>query len=184
MPKSTVSVYMNPLPVSPHLGTHTHARSIAMDCSNDWDLQALVRSCGGGGTAAAAACNSGAAPTATRGGYDAPSREAADDASVVVGGGGRVVATAAAGQEFLGQPVAAWRRNLDYLDLVDHELLRMPFSITPSSSRETTSGGAPGQQMIRQPRRQPGRKPGVRTPRAKRRYNTYEYDLSTSISLA
>ncbi|CAD6271048.1 unnamed protein product [Miscanthus lutarioriparius] len=159
-----------------------------MDCSNDWDLQALVRSCGG--TAAAAACSSGA--TTPRRGYDddAPPREAAAAASVGGGGGGgRAVATAPPAQEFLGQPVA--RRDLDCLDLVDHELLRMPFSITPSSRETMSSSSGAGQQLrhdvlfsfpanaaaavstsgpMIQPRRQPGRKLGVRTPspRAKR----------------
>jgi hypothetical protein len=160
-----------------------------MDCSNDWDLQALVRSCGGG--TAPAACNSRATTTERRE-DDAPPREAAAAASV--GGGGRAVATAPPAQEFLGQPVA--RRDLDYLDLVDHELLRMPFSITPSS-RETLSSSAGAGQQLRhdvlfsfpanaaavstsgqmiQPKEQPGRKLGVRTPspRAKRMYGTYD----------
>jgi hypothetical protein len=58
------------------LGTHT--RSIAMDCSNDWDLQALVRSCGGGNRSV----------QHSRAGADAPPREEA----AMVRGGGRAAA--------------------------------------------------------------------------------------------
>lgn len=159
-----------------------------MDCSNDWDLQALVRSCGGGNRSV----------QHSRAGADAPPREEA----AMVRGGGR----AAAQLELLGQPVGAvssWRRGLDHLDdLVDREPRRMPFSVsvTPSSSRETTATcgliaragqqlrhdddvlfsfsaaaaagvvSRSGHQMVQPRRRQPGRKAGGRTPRPKRRY--------------
>ncbi|AQK92450.1 WRKY transcription factor WRKY28 [Zea mays] len=158
-----------------------------MDCSNDWDLQALVRSCGGGNRSV----------QHSRAGADAPPREEA----AMVRGGGR----AAAQLELLGQPVGAvssWRRGLDHFDdLVDRDRdpRRMPFSVsvTPSSSRETTATCGPmaragqqlrhddvlfsfsaaaaagvvsrsGHQMVQPRRRQPGRKAGGRTPRPKR----------------
>jgi WRKY transcription factor 22 len=170
-----------------------------MDCSNDWDLQALVRSCGGGNRSV----------QHSRAGADAPPREEA----AMVRGGGR----AAAQLELLGQPVGAvssWRRGLDHLDdLVDRdrEPRRMPFSVsvTPSSSRETTATcglmaragqqlrhddvlfsfaaaaaagvvSRSGHQMVQPRRRQPGRKGGGRTPRPKRRYGRCRRRLSVS----
>jgi hypothetical protein len=152
--------------------SYTTSQPNIMDYSNDWDLQAVVRSCGSASELAAPA----PAP--------APARQ--DDAGR--GGICRVGrAAAAAAPEFLvGRPVrpAAALRDLDYLDL-DHELPRAPFSITPSSGGErgplehevlisfpaaSTSGQ---QQQLLQPRKQPGRKPGVRTPsRPKRRYTS------------
>lgn len=191
MPKSTVSLSLYTYPLAHlSLAVGTHTRSIAMDCSNDWDLQALVRSCGGGNRSV----------QHSRAGADAPPREEA----AMVRGGGR----AAAQLELLGQPVGAvssWRRGLDHLDdLVDRdrEPRRMPFSVsvTPSSSRETTATcglmaragqqlrhddvlfsfaaaaaagvvSRSGHQMVQPRRRQPGRKAGGRTtPRPKRRY--------------
>ena len=135
-----------------------------MECSNnDWDLQAVVRSCG----TAAAACGSG-------GSSEAPAAAAEARRGIHVG------RAAAAAPEFLvGRPVrpAAALRDLDYLGS-DHELA--PFSITPSPSSERgapldhevlisfPSASTSGQQLL-QPRKQPGRKPGVRTPRPKRR---------------
>ena len=137
-----------------------------MECSNnDWDLQAVVRSCG----TATAACGSG-------GSSEAPAAAAEARRGIHVG------RAAAAAPEFLvGRPVrpAAALRDLDYLGL-DHELPRAPFSITPSPSSERgapldhevlisfPSASTSGQQLL-QPRKQPGRKPGVRTPRPKRR---------------
>ncbi|OEL29442.1 WRKY transcription factor 22 [Dichanthelium oligosanthes] len=127
-----------------------------MEYSNDWDLQAVVRSCSGS--------NSEAAPAEPR--LEEAPREIR-------------VGRAAAVPELLGQPVrrpAAALRDLDYLDL-DHELPRAPFSITPSSERgpldhevlfSFPAASTSGQQQLLQPRKQPGRKPGVRTPRPKR----------------
>jgi len=136
-----------------------------MECSNnDWDLQAVVWSCG------TAACNGSGGSSEV----PPPPEEARRGIHV-----GRA---AAAAPEFLvGRPVrpAAALRDLDYLGL-DHELPRAPFSITPSPSSERgapldhevlisfPSASTSGQQLL-QPRKQPGRKPGVRTPRPKRR---------------
>jgi len=136
-----------------------------MECSNnDWDLQAVVRSCG------TAACNG------SGGSSEAPPPPEEARRGIHVG------RAAAAAPEFLvGRPVrpAAALRDLDYLGL-DHELPRAPFSITPSPSSERgapldhevlisfPSASTSGQQLL-QPRKQPGRKPGVRTPRPKRR---------------
>ena len=153
------------------LHLHTRTRSIpkllasaVMECSNnDWDLQAVVRSCG----TAAAACGSG-------GSSEAPAAAAEARRGIHVG------RAAAAAPEFLvGRPVrpAAALRDLDYLGS-DHELA--PFSITPSGERGAPpldhevlisfpAASTSGQQLLR-PRKQPGgRKPGVRTPRPKRR---------------
>ncbi|RLN29103.1 WRKY transcription factor 22-like [Panicum miliaceum] len=131
-----------------------------MECSNnDWDLQAVVRSCG------TAACGSGGSSEA---------QPQPEEARRKIHAG-----RAAAAPEFLvGRPVrpAAALRELDYLGL-DHELPRAPFSITPSSERGAPldhevlisfpAASTSGQQLL-QPRKQPGRKPGVRTPRPKR----------------
>ncbi|WVZ99727.1 hypothetical protein U9M48_044988 [Paspalum notatum var. saurae] len=125
-----------------------------MEYSNDWDLQALVRSCGGTSEAEAAPA---AAP---------PPRRRIDS-----GGGGHP----------LRRP--ALLRDLDYLDLdhglpfsitpssyreaaeapldFDHDALISSF---PTAVVVSTSG-----QQQQQPRKQPGRKPGAhRTPRPKR----------------
>ena len=136
-----------------------------MECSNnDWDLQAVVRSCG------TAACNG------SGGSSEAPPPPEEARRGIHVG------RAAAAALEFLvGRPVrpAAALRDLDYLGL-DHELPRAPFSITPSGERGAPpldhevlisfpAASTSGQQLLR-PRKQPGgRKPGVRTPRPKRR---------------
>nr|CAB3464331.1 unnamed protein product [Digitaria exilis] len=139
-----------------------------MDYSNDWDLQAVVRSCAGAPEEAAPA------PPPP------PEKEARREIVNVVGRRA-AAAAAAATPEFVGRPVrpaAALIRDLDYLDL-DHELPRAPFSITPSSERgqpldhevlfSFPAASTSGQQQLIHPRKQPGRKPGVRTPRAKRR---------------
>lgn len=134
-----------------------------MEYSNDWDLQALVRSCG---TAVAdSEPEPPPAPSTTR---------RAEAETVVVGRAGGV-------PEFVGQPVrsaAASFYDLEYLDLY-HELPRAPFLVTaPSTSRERGEGGE-HEVLISFPaiastsgqgRKQPGRKPGVRTARPKRRY--------------
>ncbi|CAN6336680.1 unnamed protein product [Urochloa humidicola] len=134
-----------------------------MDFSNDWDLQAVVRSCGSGSEAAPSP-----RPEEARRGIRSVGRAAA--------------AAAAAPEFFVGRPVtpAAALRDLDYLDL-NHELPRAaPFSITPPSSERRPldhevlisfpAASTSGQQLLVEPRtkQQPGRKPGVRTPRPKR----------------
>ncbi|KAF8726826.1 hypothetical protein HU200_019305 [Digitaria exilis] len=137
-----------------------------MDYSNDWDLQAVVRSCAGAPGEAAPA---------------PPPPQEKEARREIVNVVGRRAAAAAATPEFVGRPVrpaAALIRDLDYLDL-DHELPRAPFSITPSSERgqpldhevlfSFPAASTSGQQQLIHPRKQPGRKPGVRTPRAKRR---------------
>uniref|UniRef100_A0A0D9WKA5 WRKY domain-containing protein n=1 Tax=Leersia perrieri TaxID=77586 RepID=A0A0D9WKA5_9ORYZ len=136
-----------------------------MEFSNDWDLQAVVRSCG----------------TAIADDSEAASRRAEI----------AVVGRRAAAPEFVGKPVrssssaAASYYDLEYLDLY-HELPRAPFMVTPSSAtasleeqqrREAdheviisfpaASTSGQGQQLI-PARKQPGRKPGLRTPRPKR----------------
>ncbi|TKW25642.1 hypothetical protein SEVIR_3G132200v4 [Setaria viridis] len=132
-----------------------------MEFSNDWDLQAVVRSCG---TAACSGSGSEAAP---------PPRREEDRRVVLVGR----AAVAAAPEFLVGRPVRppAALGDLDYLDL-EHELPRAPFSITPSSERgpldhevllSFPAASTSGQQLLQQ-RKQPGRKPGVRTPRPKR----------------
>ncbi|PAN17898.1 hypothetical protein PAHAL_3G164000 [Panicum hallii] len=137
-----------------------------MECStNDWDLQAVVRSCG------TAACGSDGSSEAA----PPPPRPEEARSGII----SNVVGRAAAAPEFLvGRPVrpAAALRELDYLGL-DHELPRAPFSITPSSERGAAldhevlisfpAASTSGQQLM-QPRKQPGRKPSVRTPRPKR----------------
>nr|CAB3460610.1 unnamed protein product [Digitaria exilis] len=136
-----------------------------MDYSNDWDLQAVVRSCAGAPGEAAPA---------------PPPPQEKEARREIVNVVGRRAAAAAATPEFVGRPVrpaAALIRDLDYLDL-DHELPRAPFSITPSSERgqpldhevlfSFPAASTSGQQQLIHPRKQPGRKPGVRTPRAKR----------------
>ncbi|KAL6609450.1 hypothetical protein ACP70R_039419 [Stipagrostis hirtigluma subsp. patula] len=130
-----------------------------MEYSNDWDLQAVVRSCGTSETGPPAA-------------VPPPWREEASCRRSEVG-------RAPPATEFLGRPQPAVRpaaslRDLDYLGL-EHELARPPFSITPSGEHAddrhvaslfisfpdaSTSG--------QQPRKQPGRKPGARTQRPKR----------------
>ncbi|XP_062181122.1 WRKY transcription factor 22-like [Phragmites australis] len=133
-----------------------------MEDSNDWDLQAVVRSCG-----TAVCSSSGAEPPAAA----QPRRVEARRESNVVG---RALAP---DPEFVGQPVrpAASLRDLDYLDL-DHELPRAPFKITSSRERGALDhevlisfpvASTSGQQLL-QTRNQPSRKPGVRTPRPKR----------------
>ncbi|CAL4901594.1 unnamed protein product [Urochloa decumbens] len=133
-----------------------------MEFSNDWDLQAVVRSCGG---SALEVVTSPAPP---------PEEEVRRG---IVNAVGRVAA-AAPPELLVGRPVrpAAALRDLDYLDL-DHELQRAPFSITPPSSERRPldhevlisfpAASTSGQQLMH-PRKQPGRKPGVRTPRPKR----------------
>ncbi|KAF8716454.1 hypothetical protein HU200_026334 [Digitaria exilis] len=130
-----------------------------MDYSNDWDLQAVVRSCAGAPEEAAPA------PPPP------PEKEARREIVNVVGRRA-AAAAAAATPEFVGRPVrpaAALIRDLDYLDL-DHELPRAPFSITPSSERgqpldhevlfSFPAASTSGQQQLIHPRKQPGRKPG------------------------
>ncbi|CAN6331842.1 unnamed protein product [Urochloa humidicola] len=131
-----------------------------MEFSNDWDLQAVVRSCGSGSEAVPAAVA-----------MLRPEEEARRRGIVNVGR-----AAAAAEPELLvGRPVrpAAALRDLDYLDL-DHELPRAPFSITPLSGErgpldhEVLISFPDASTSGQQPRKLPGRKPGVRTPRPKR----------------
>uniref|UniRef100_A0A0E0L690 WRKY domain-containing protein n=1 Tax=Oryza punctata TaxID=4537 RepID=A0A0E0L690_ORYPU len=127
-----------------------------MEYSNDWDLQALVRSCG------TAVADSESEPPA-------PSTRRAE--TVVVG------RAAGGAPEFVGQPVrsaAASFYDLEYLD-VYHELPRAPFLVTAqSTSRERGEGehevliSFPAASTSGQGRKQPGRKPGVRTARPKR----------------
>ncbi|KAL6618698.1 hypothetical protein ACP70R_033837 [Stipagrostis hirtigluma subsp. patula] len=130
---------------------------LRIECSNDWDLQAVVRSCG----------TSEAGPPAAA----PPWRE---EASCRRSDVGRAPAT-----EFLGRPQpvvrpAASLRDLDYLGL-EHELPRPPsFSITPSGEhandrREAVFISFPDASTSGQPpRKQPGRKPGARTQRPKK----------------
>jgi WRKY transcription factor 22 len=116
-----------------------------MESSNDWDLQAVVRSC------STAACSRGSAAVHHN------EEEAARPAVVVE-----------SGAEFLWQqPAAATSlRDLDYSNQLDHEA---PFSITPASDELLISFPAAAGQSRKQ---QGGRKPagGVRAPRPKRRY--------------
>ncbi|KAF2932321.1 WRKY transcription factor 22-like [Oryza sativa Japonica Group] len=140
---------------------HPLLKKLIMEYSNDWDLQALVRSCG---TAVAdSEPEPPAAPSTTR---------RAEAETVFVGRAGGV-------PEFVGQPVrssAASFYDLEYLDLY-HERPRAPFLVTaPSTSRERGEGGE-HEVLISFPaiastsgqgRKQPGRKPGVRTARPKR----------------
>ncbi|CAL4895092.1 unnamed protein product [Urochloa decumbens] len=128
-----------------------------MEFSNDWDLQAVVRSCGSGSEAVTS---------------PAPPRPEEDRREV-----NNVGRAAPAPELLVGRPVRPALRELDYLDL-DHELPRAPFSITPPSSERRPldhevlisfpAASTSGQQQLLQPRKQPGRKPGVRTPRPKR----------------
>jgi WRKY transcription factor 22 len=114
-----------------------------MESSNDWDLQAVVRSC------STAACSRGSAAVHHN------EEEAARPAVVVE-----------SGAEFLWQqPAAATSlRDLDYSNQLDHEA---PFSITPASDELLLSFPAAGQSTRKQ---LGGPKPGVRAPRPKRRY--------------
>ncbi|KAL6610703.1 hypothetical protein ACP70R_040672 [Stipagrostis hirtigluma subsp. patula] len=130
-----------------------------MEGSNDWDLQALVRSCGASEEETPAA-----AP---------PRREEARRGSSSVGG--------APATEFLGQPepvarpaAASLRDLMDYLGL-EHELPRAPpFSITPSGEHAGDRQDAvfisfPAASTSGQrPRKKPGRKPSGRSLRDKR----------------
>jgi WRKY transcription factor 22 len=113
--------------------------------SNDWDLQAVVRSC------STAACSRGTAAV-----HHKEEEEAA-----------RPAVTVGAGAEFLWQqPAAATSfRGLDYSNQLGHEV---PFSITPASDDELLISFPAAAE---QPRKQQGgrRKPGVRAPRPKRR---------------
>ncbi|KAJ1264278.1 hypothetical protein BS78_09G250900 [Paspalum vaginatum] len=137
--------------------------------TNDWDLQAVVRSCGGTSEEAEAA-----PPLRRLHDDDARRPRTADTCGGVLVGAGHPL-----------RP--ALLRDLDYLDLQEHGR-RLPFSITPSSSsRREADEAAPldhdvdalimsfppavvstsGQQPRKQ--QQPGRKPGAhRTPRPKR----------------
>ncbi|KAF0923595.1 hypothetical protein E2562_006587 [Oryza meyeriana var. granulata] len=132
-------------------------KKLIMEYSNDWDLQAVVRSCG------TAVADSEPEPAVAR-----------RAETVVVGRPGA--------PEFVGQPLrapaAASFYDLEYLD-VYHELPRAPFLVTPSTSLERREGehevlisfpaaSTSGQGQLLLPRKQPGRKPGVRTPRPKR----------------
>ncbi|KAL5231467.1 hypothetical protein ABZP36_030243 [Zizania latifolia] len=122
--------------------------------SNDWDLQAVVRSCGS------------AFPDSKLEGTAAARRDGAQPENVNDVG--------RAAPDFVGLPVraAASFYDLEYLNLYHHDHSRAPFMITPSTTtREhevlisfpaaSTSG-----QLL--PKKQPGRKPGVRTPRPNR----------------
>ncbi|KAL6848739.1 hypothetical protein ACP4OV_021322 [Aristida adscensionis] len=129
-----------------------------MEYSNDWDLQAVVRSC-------SSVAEPPAAPPARP--EEAPAPPQREVATAAVGG----AAAPAPATEFLRQ--AAALRELDYLGL-EHELPRRPFSITPCGERASDGEAAfisfPDASTSGQlPRKQPGRKPGVRaTPKPKR----------------
>ncbi|KAL5202550.1 hypothetical protein ABZP36_013502 [Zizania latifolia] len=126
------------------------------DYSNDWDLQAVVRSCGSAFPDSELA-ETTLPPVARR-------RDGARPETVNVG---------RAAPDFVGQPVraAASFYDLEYLDLY-HDHSRAPFMVSPSTTgdeREVLisfpAASTSGQRL---PKKQPGRKPGVRTPRPKR----------------
>ncbi|TVU20126.1 hypothetical protein EJB05_36319, partial [Eragrostis curvula] len=125
-----------------------------MESSNDWDLQAVVRSCG----TAACSSSSGAEPPPALVQHKEVMARARQETNFV------------GVPEFNGQPAASLR-DLDYLNL-HHELPRTPFSITPSSERahdhEVLISFPAASTSGHQPRKQPGRKPGGRTARPKR----------------
>uniref|UniRef100_J3MA57 WRKY domain-containing protein n=1 Tax=Oryza brachyantha TaxID=4533 RepID=J3MA57_ORYBR len=130
-----------------------------MEYSNDWDLQALVRSCG----------------AAVAGSEPETAIAAAPPPELV---GQPVVRSASAA-------VASYC-DLEYLDLYHHELPRAPFMVTappPSTSRgrgrergegerevliSFPAASTSGQGQLLPSRKLPGRKPGVRTARPKR----------------
>ncbi|KAK3137885.1 hypothetical protein QOZ80_5AG0361700 [Eleusine coracana subsp. coracana] len=130
---------------------------MTMESSNDWDLEAVVRSCG------TAACSSSLSEAVDQLRRPAPApRHNKQDEE-------------ASADELLGQPVRpATLRGLDYLNL-DHHHELLPFSITPASDERAQHGHemlisfpAAASTSGQQSRKQAGRKPGVRAPRPKR----------------
>ncbi|KAL6620774.1 hypothetical protein ACP70R_035913 [Stipagrostis hirtigluma subsp. patula] len=135
-------------------------RLASMEGSNDWDLQAVVRSCG---------ASEEETPAAAPPRREEARRGSNDDV-------GRAPAT-----EFLGQPLpvvrpaaTSLRDLMEYLGL-EHELPRAPsFSITPSGEHADDHQDAvfisfPAASTSGQrPRKKPGRKPSGRSLRDKR----------------
>jgi hypothetical protein len=151
---------------------------------NDWDLQAVVRSCGSvAHPEPAAAAPRADQPDAAPEPVPAPRRDEAPAAratptTVPVRRQGRASPPAA--------KAAALLYDLEYLDL-DHRPFLLPAAPSPSPSPGPRAGGGgrEGEVMISFPaaaaastsgtqqRASPsGRKPGARTPRHKRRYRT------------
>ncbi|GJN15337.1 hypothetical protein PR202_gb02239 [Eleusine coracana subsp. coracana] len=127
--------------------------------SNDWDLEAVVRSCG------TAACSSSSLLGAVdhhqlRRQAPAPRHNKQDEEA------------RSADELLVGQPVRpATLRDLDYLNLDHrHHQLQLPISITPASDGHEMliSFPAAASTSGQQSRKQAGRKPGVRAPRPKR----------------
>lgn len=144
---------------------------------NDWDLQAVVRSCGGVAHAGPQPepVDAATAPAAPRG-DEAPER--------VPGGARSTPAVSIRGQERAPPPpvaakAAALLCDLEYLDS-DHEPFLLPVAPSP---RPRVGGGGHGREVMisfpagaastsgmQQRASSPRRKPGARTPRPKRRY--------------
>jgi WRKY transcription factor 22 len=146
---------------------------------NDWDLQAVVRSCGGVAHAGPQPepADAATAPAAPRG-DEAPER--------VPGGARSTPAVSIRGQERAPPPpvaakAAALLCDLEYLDS-DHEPFLLPVAPSP---RPRVGGGGHGREVmisfpagaastsgVQQRASSPRRRPGARTPRPKRRYRS------------
>jgi WRKY transcription factor 22 len=139
---------------------------------NDWDLQAVVRSCGGVAHAGPPPepADAATAPAAPRG----------DEAPERVPGGARATPAVSARRQERAPPPVALLCDLEYLDS-DHKPFLLP--VARPSPRPRVGGGGHGSEVmisfpagaastsgVQQRASSPRRKPGARTPRPKRRY--------------